>query len=93
MVAGRQPGADTIFVGHCHGHPYGEIDLVIPVDDAVELDGPGDWQGLGWVCAARDTLHFLKVRNGALMTLNYMPAGRILYQFDPAEIRARRGGA
>ena len=91
-VPGREEGTDTIFAGHYHGHPYGEINLVIPIDERAELAGPDDWQGLGWVCAAPGTRHYPEVRNGALLTLYYLPAGRIHYKFDPSEIPPWEGG-
>lgn len=91
-LPGREVGTDTIFAGHYHGHPYGEINLVIPIDREAQLAGPADWQGLGWVCAAPNTRHYPEVRNGALISLYYLPAGRILYKFDPSEIPPWEGG-
>ena len=86
-------GPKKIFAGHYHGHPYGEINIAIPIDKNAELAGTGDWQGLGWVCAEPNTRHYPEVRNGALLTLFYLPAGRIAYNFEASEMPVWRNGA
>ena len=34
--------------GQYHGHPYGELNLVVPLDKGAELKGLQGWQGPGW---------------------------------------------
>jgi hypothetical protein len=65
--------------GQFHGHPYGEINLVAPLDSAAELRGLNGWQGAGWTAPEPGSRHFPEVRGGALIALFYLPAGRIAY--------------
>ena len=72
-----------ILSGQHHGHPYGEINCVIPLDDRAELRGMKGWQGKGWTCPGPGTHHFPQVRGGKLVALFFLPAGRIAYGVDP----------
>jgi hypothetical protein len=65
--------------GQFHGHPYGEINLVAPIDPGAELRGLNGWQGAGWTAPDPGSRHFPETRNGALIALFYLPAGRIAY--------------
>ncbi|MGW2348996.1 4-hydroxylaminobenzoate lyase [Actinacidiphila glaucinigra] len=67
------------FRGQYHAHPYGEINLVAPVDPDAQLAGPSGWQGPGWTAPAPGSHHYPEVRGGALIALFYLPAGRISY--------------
>ena len=72
-----------ILRGQYHGHPYGEINLVVPLDEGAELRGLQGWQGPGWTAPDPGSRHFPEVRGGAVIALFYLPAGRISYDFAP----------
>ncbi|MEU9446032.1 DUF4863 family protein [Streptomyces sp. NPDC048304] len=69
--------------GQYHAHPYGELNLVVPIDPGAELVGPNGWQGPGWTAPAPGSHHYPEVRGGALIALFYLPAGRISYDIRP----------
>jgi hypothetical protein len=74
---------DEVLRGQYHGHPYGELNLVVPIDAGAELKGLQGWQGPGWTAPDPGSRHFPEVRGGAVIALFYLPAGRISYDFDP----------
>jgi hypothetical protein len=59
--------------GPHHSHPNGEIDLVLPVDDAACFDG----HGAGWVVYPPASHHSPTVTNGRAYVLYLLPDGRI----------------
>lgn len=67
--------------GQYHGHPYGELNLVVPLDEGAELRGLQGWQGPGWTAPDPGSRHFPEVKGGAVIALFYLPAGRISYDF------------
>jgi len=69
--------------GQFHGHPYGEVNLVVPLDKGAELRGLQGWQGPGWTAPDPGSQHYPEVKGGALIALFYLPAGRISYDFKP----------
>jgi hypothetical protein len=73
----------SVLRGDYHGHPYGELNMVIPIDQGAELKGLQGWQGPGWTALDPGSSHFPEVRGGALIALFYLPAGRISYDFTP----------
>ena len=76
---------DDVLRGQYHGHPYGEFNLVIPLDEGAEIKGLWGWQGPGWTAPDPGSRHYPEVKGGALIALFYLPAGRISYDFaDPA---------
>ena len=72
-----------ILRGEYHGHPYGEINLVVPVDKGAQLKGLQGWQGPGWTAPDPGSRHYPEVRGGAVIALFYLPAGRISYDLAP----------
>lgn len=77
---------DEVLRGQYHGHPYGELNMVIPIDPGAELKGLQGWQGPGWTAPDPGSRHYPEVKGGALIALFYLPAGRISYDFDaPAQ--------
>ena len=74
---------DDVLRGDFHGHPYGELNMVIPLDEGAELKGLQGWQGPGWTAPDPGSRHFPEVKGGALIALFYLPAGRISYDFQP----------
>jgi hypothetical protein len=67
--------------GQFHGHPYGELNLVVPLDAGAQLKGLQGWQGPGWTAPDPGSRHYPEVRGGAVIALFYLPAGRISYDF------------
>lgn len=74
---------DDVLRGDYHGHPYGELNMVVPLDKGAELKGLQGWQGPGWTAPDPGSRHFPEVKGGALIALFYLPAGRISYDFKP----------
>lgn len=71
--------------GQYHQHPYGEINLVVPLDDGATLMGPNGWHGTGWTAPGPGSHHYPEVQGGALIALFYLPAGRISYDIAPPQ--------
>ena len=71
--------------GQFHGHPYGELNMVIAIDHGAELRGLQGWQGPGWTAPDPGSRHYPEVKGGALIALFYLPAGRISYDFRAPE--------
>ena len=69
--------------GQYHQHPYGEINLVVPLDADAMLMGPRGWRGPGWTAPGPGSHHYPEVKGGALIALFYLPAGRISYDITP----------
>jgi hypothetical protein len=65
--------------GQYHGHPYGELNLVVPLNAGAQLKGLQGWQGPGWTAPDPGSHHYPEVRGGAVIALFYLPAGRISY--------------
>lgn len=74
---------DTILRGDYHGHPYGELNVVVPLNEGAMLKGLQGWQGAGWTAPDPGSRHFPEVKGGAVIALFYLPAGRISYNFKP----------
>ena len=59
--------------GPHHRHPNGEIDLIMPLDDAAQFDGrPG-----GWLVYGPGTAHSPTVSKGRALVLYLLPQGKI----------------
>lgn len=72
--------------GQYHQHPYGELNLVLPLSPEARLIGPRGWSGAGWTAPGPGSHHYPEVKGGALIALFYLPAGRISYDItSPAE--------
>jgi hypothetical protein len=72
-----------VYRGQYHQHPYGELNMVVPLDPGAELGGPRGWQGAGWTAPDPGSHHYPEVRGGAVIALFYLPAGRISYDITP----------
>jgi hypothetical protein len=70
--------------GQYHQHPYGELNLVVPLDPEAVLAGPGGWQAAGWTAPGPGSHHYPEVKGGAVIALFYLPAGRISYDIKPS---------
>ena len=67
------------FRGDYHAHPYGEFNMVIPLNDEAALAGPNGWCHAGWTAPAPGSAHYPEVKGGAVIALFFLPAGRITY--------------
>jgi hypothetical protein len=59
--------------GPHHVHPQGEIDLVMPLDEAATFDG----RPAGWVVMPPGSAHRPTVRQGRALVLYLLPQGQI----------------
>lgn len=60
-------------VGPHHGHPAGEIDLVMPLEGDARFDG----HGAGWVVYPPGSAHYPTVSGGRALVLYLLPDGSI----------------
>ena len=70
---------EEAFRGDYHAHPYGEFNMVIPLNDRAMLGGPNGWCHAGWTTPAPGSHHYPEVKGGAVIALFFLPAGRISY--------------
>ena len=59
--------------GPHHAHPTGEIDLIMPIDDAALFDG----HPAGWLVCPPGSVHRPTVSRGRALVLYLLPEGRI----------------
>ena len=71
------------FRGQYHAHPYGELNMVIPLNPGAALAGPNGWCEGGWTAPGPGSHHYPEARGGAVIALFYLPAGRIAYHPPP----------
>ena len=67
--------------GPYHGHPNGEIDMIIPETADAKFDG----QGQGWMVYEPDTEHYPTVTDGKAIVLYLLPEGEIDFTRTPAQ--------
>ncbi|KAM0791044.1 hypothetical protein ACM66B_004340 [Microbotryomycetes sp. NB124-2] len=90
----REPKTLQPFQGQYHAHPYGEVNMVIPMSgENPELEGLNGWVNQGWTCPGPGSHHFPAVRRGALIALFFLPAGRISYNAKPDDPQPQDPGA
>jgi len=63
----------TDVAGPHHTHPLGEIDLIMPLDEAAEFDG----RPAGWLVCPPGSAHRPTVSKGRALVLYLLPQGRI----------------
>jgi hypothetical protein len=78
-----QNNPEGSYRGGYHGHPYGEINLVVPLDKGAALAGPNGWCYGGWTASAPGSHHFPEIKGGAVITVTFLPAGRITFDVKP----------
>lgn len=66
--------------GPHHGHPEGEIDLVMPIDGDARFDG----RPAGWLVMPPGSAHRPTVSQGRALVLYLLPNGRIDFTKEPA---------
>ncbi|HEY4316334.1 MAG TPA: DUF4863 family protein [Herbaspirillum sp.] len=76
---------EEVFRGDYHAHPYGELNMVIPLNDGAMLGGPNGWCHAGWTAPSPGSHHYPEVKGGATIALFFLPAGRISYDIKPPE--------
>lgn len=59
--------------GPHHTHPLGEIDLIMPLDEAATFDG----HGAGWLVYGPGSAHPPTVAHGRALVLYLLPQGQI----------------
>jgi hypothetical protein len=74
---------EVVFRGDYHAHPYGELNMVIPLNEDAMLGGPNGWCHAGWTAPSPGSHHYPEVKGGAVIALFYLPAGRISYDIAP----------
>ena len=67
--------------GPYHGHPNGEIDMIIPESPDAKFDG----QGQGWMVYEAGTEHYPTVTDGKAIVLYLLPGGAIDFRRQPPE--------
>ncbi|WP_321939743.1 DUF4863 family protein [Paraburkholderia sp. J8-2] len=72
------------FRADLHFHPYGEINLVVPLHACAALAGPIGWCKGGWTAPAPGSRHLPEVKGGAVISLTFLPAGCIAFGKSPA---------
>ncbi len=65
--------------GPYHGHPNGEIDMIMPVDGDARFDG----QPAGWLVYGPETAHYPTVSGGEALVLYLLPGGAIDFKAKP----------
>jgi hypothetical protein len=80
-----QHNPEGSFRADAHLHPYGEINLVVPLDEGAALAGPNGWCYGGWTAPAPGSHHFPEVKGGAVISLTFLPAGRIAFDVKPPQ--------
>lgn len=63
----------TDVAGPHHAHPHGEIDLIMPMDEAAQFDG----RPAGWLVCPPGSAHQPTVTQGRALVLYLLPEGRI----------------
>lgn len=76
---------DGRFRGQYHGHPYGEFNMVVPLNAGAALNGPNGWCTGGWTAPAPGSHHYPEAKGGAVIALFFLPSGRISYHEAPQE--------
>ena len=77
---------EAVFRGDQHAHPYGELNLVVPLNATARLFGPNNgWCGAGWTAPAPGSRHYPEAKGGALIALFFLPSGRISYDTKPPQ--------
>jgi Domain of unknown function (DUF4863) len=80
-----QNNPEDSFRADYHLHPYGEINLVVPLNEGAALAGQNGWCYGGWTAPAPGSHHFPEVKGGALISLTFLPAGRIAFDVKPPQ--------
>lgn len=80
-----QGNPESAYRGQYHAHPYGEFNMVIPLNPGAALTGPNGWCEAGWTAPPPGSHHYPEAKGGAVIALFFLPAGRIAYYPAPVE--------
>lgn len=61
--------------GPYHSHPYGEVDMIIPIEGDAQFDG----KGVGWKVYSVGSSHCPTVTGGRALILYLLPNGEIKF--------------
>lgn len=78
-----QGNPGNTYRGQYHAHPYGELNMVVPLNPGAALMGPNGWCEAGWTAPAPGSHHYPEAKGGAVIALFFLPAGRIAYHPAP----------
>jgi len=67
--------------GPYHGHPNGEINMIMPIDKGAKFDG----HGAGWWAYAPGTQHYPTISDGEALVLYLLPGGAIDFKARPQD--------
>lgn len=67
--------------GPYHGHPNGEIDLIMPTEPSARFDG----HGAGWLVYGPGSAHYPTVSGGDALVLYLLPEGAIDFKATPPD--------
>ncbi len=76
---------DGSFRGDYHSHPYGEFNMVVPLNEGAALAGPSGWCYGGWTASAPGSHRYPEAKGGAVIALFFLPPGRIAYDVKPPQ--------
>jgi Domain of unknown function (DUF4863) len=80
-----QGNPEGSFRGDYHLHPYGEFNLVVPLNEGAAIAGPNGWCYGGWTAPEPGSHHFPEAKGGAVISLTFLPAGRIAFDVEPTQ--------
>jgi hypothetical protein len=83
-TANTQGHPGNVYRGQYHAHPYGEFNMVVPLNPGAALRGPNGWCEAGWTAPPPGSHHYPEAKGGAVIALFFLPAGRIAY-FPPPD--------
>jgi hypothetical protein len=75
-----QANPEGSYRGQYHAHPYGEFNMVVPLNEGAALAGPNGWCYGGWTAPGPGSHHYPEAKDGAVIALFFLPAGRISYK-------------
>jgi hypothetical protein len=73
---------DGRFRGDYHSHPYGEFNMVVPMNPGAALAGPNGWCFGGWTAPPPGSHHHPEAKDGGVIALFFLPSGRISYDIE-----------
>jgi hypothetical protein len=76
-IGNTQDNSPNSYRGQYHLHPYGELNMIVPLNPGAALMGPHGWCEAGWTAPAPGSHHYPEVKGGAVISLTFLPAGRI----------------
>jgi Domain of unknown function (DUF4863) len=82
-TSNAQGNPGNTYRGQYHAHPYGELNMVVPLNPGAALRGPNGWCEAGWTAPAPGSHHYPEAKGGAVIALFFLPAGRIAYHPAP----------